>query len=185
MRDTRQKGTALSPEFVNRITGAQLDLYAFISMLLGNRQDVPDVLQDTNMILVRHAAEYDPARPFLPWARAFAYNQVRAYLKRVARGRLLFDEELIASMAAEESVPAEDSGNAELVFLEECLRSLTPEQRALVEARYYRKESMDSLALRLRRSTDTLYVQLHRIRTRLGLCIDGKMRAAAAEGSGA
>lgn len=93
----------LSPSFVCALTDAQFDLLAFICMLLGNRDMAQDVLQDTNLRLISHSAEYDTRRPFLPWAKAFAYNQVRTFVKKSARSRLVFDEGLVDALAASRS----------------------------------------------------------------------------------
>ena len=183
MEEMTHIGAPLEPQFVSRLTGAQLDLYAFICMLLGNRQDAQDVLQDTNVMLMRHAGEYDPGRPFLPWAKAFAHNQVRAYLKRVSRNRLVFDEGLVAEVA-EELCDGPPEAGQEFALLETCLERLTPVQKELIRARYYRSEGIESLAVKLGKSAISVYVQIHRIRRRLGECVEAGLRAAA-EGAGA
>ena len=180
MDERPQKELPLEPRFVSRLTGAQLDLYAFICMLLGNRQDAQDVLQDTNVMLMRHAGEYDPERAFLPWAKAFAHNQVRAYIKRGTRSRLVFDEALVAEVAEEMRDEPADSGQ-ELALLETCLGRLTAAQKELISAHYYRAEKVESLAAKLGRSAISVYVQLHRIRRRLGECVEAGLRAAAKE----
>ncbi len=61
-RDT--ESADLSPSFVRALTDAQLDLYASICVMLGNREVAKDVLQDTNVALMKHALEYDEGRAF-------------------------------------------------------------------------------------------------------------------------
>ena len=177
-------GAGLTPEFVRILTGAQMNLFAFVCMLLGNRDEAKDVLQDTNVILIKHAGEYDEDRPFLPWAKAFAYNQVKAHLKRKSRSRLVFDVDLV-NVLAEETVarPEEDAGKV-LELLEVCMERLTPVQKELVQARYYQKESAESLAKRLKRSVVSVRVQTHRIRRLLRGCVEAlqQQRASAAGG---
>jgi transcriptional regulator of aromatic amino acid metabolism len=46
--DTDQ--AALDPQFVRTLTGAQFDIFAYICMLLGNRDVAKDILQDTNVM---------------------------------------------------------------------------------------------------------------------------------------
>ena len=56
--------TNLTPEFVQRLTGAQIALYAFIAAHMGSLEQANDVLQETNLKLCRRAGEYDRALPF-------------------------------------------------------------------------------------------------------------------------
>lgn len=99
MRPPQDKANSLEPRYVGLLTKAQMDLYAFICMLLGHRDEAEDILQETNLMLMRHAAEYDGQRAFLPWAKAFAYNQVRKYLKSRSRSPLVFSGELVDAIA--------------------------------------------------------------------------------------
>ncbi|HRR34831.1 MAG TPA: sigma-70 family RNA polymerase sigma factor [Kiritimatiellia bacterium] len=161
-------------QFAKELTNAQFDLFAFVSMLLGNRDAAKDVLQETNVALLRHAAEYDTRCPFLPWAKAFAYNQVRAYLKRESRERLVFDDALVATVADDaREVPVENGRMMELLDL--CLGRLAEAQKRLIQDRYFRRESIAAIAHRLRRSEISVYVQIHRIRRTLGACIEDRM----------
>lgn len=172
---------ALDPRFVKALTDVQFDLYAFICMLLGNRDAAQDVLQDTNLSLMRHAAEYNFARPFWPWAKAFAYNHVRTCKKAYERTPLIFDNGLI-DMMAEEYYEEPAESRIELDLLDECMEKLTPSQRRLIEARYYCGEKVESIAARLNKSAISVYVQIHRIRKRLEDCIDTSLTAARANG---
>lgn len=175
----------LTPEYVCTLMGAQVNLYAFICMLLGNRDAAKDILQDTNVMLITHADEYDAKRAFLPWAKAFAYNQVKAHLKRKSRSRLVFDLELVNAIA-EETVarPEEDAGKT-LELLECCMERLTPDQKELIQARYFRRESAESLATRLKRSVVSVRVQTHRIRFLLRRCIETIQQQPSMAGGGA
>ena len=75
----------------------------------GGVNDASDVLQETNMKLCRKCAEYDPQQPFLRWAYAFARFEVMAHRKRRQRSRLVLDDELLATVAAELEESAEDA----------------------------------------------------------------------------
>ena len=161
-------------QFVTELTRAQFDLFAFVSMLLGNRDAAKDVLQEANVALLRHAAEYDVRRPFLPWAKAFAYNQVRAYLKRESRERLVFDDALVDAVADDASAVSVESGRM-MDLLDLCLKRLAEAQKRLIQDRYFRRESVTAIAKRLRRSEISVYVQIHRIRRALGACIEDRM----------
>src|SRR4051812_13542352 len=80
---------------VQHITACQAALYAYVCSLLGTSAGAADVLQEANLVLWEKAMEYDPERPFLPWARRIAHFQVLAYRKRQSREKLLFDDDLL------------------------------------------------------------------------------------------
>lgn len=176
MNDSGTDQAGLAPQFVRTLTGAQFDLYAFICMVLGNREVAKDVLQDTNVMLMRHAGEYDAGRAFLPWAKAFAYNQSRAYLKRESRSRMVFDNDLLTAVAEETLAEPKESGR-ELDLLDKCMGQLLPAQKELIEVRYFRGESIERMAEMFKRSAISVYVQIHRIRRLLGACIEAQLQA--------
>ena len=75
-----------STEFVQLLTGIQSRLYSLsICTLIADGAGALDVLQEANVVLWEKAHEYDPTRPFAPWAYRIAYLQVLAYRKRCVR----------------------------------------------------------------------------------------------------
>ena len=82
-RDTRRAMTHV----VREITACQSALYAYVCSLLGTSAGAADVLHEANVVLWEKAAEYDPSRPFLPWAYRIAYFQVLAHRKRRSRDK--------------------------------------------------------------------------------------------------
>ena len=55
------------------ITRHQAALHAYILSPLPNQAKADDVLQETNLVLWRKAADYDQAMPFMPWACRIAW----------------------------------------------------------------------------------------------------------------
>jgi RNA polymerase sigma-70 factor (ECF subfamily) len=163
-------------EFVQLLTGVQSRLYAYICSLIGSSGGARDVLQETNLVLWDKAHEYDPARPFLPWAYRIAYLQVLAYRKRCARSRLIFDEELLGAIAAE-FVRRDEQHDRQLEALSQCLESLTGERRELVDRRYRYGDSVEQIADRLRKAPNVISASLYRIRKALLQCIESRLAA--------
>lgn len=114
-----------TPEFVQQLTASQSALCAFIVSLLGGVNDSHDVLQETNMKLCRKCSAYDPQQLFLSWTYAFARFEVMACRKSKQRPRLVLDDELLATMAAELEETAEEA-NSRLRVLENCMERLNP-----------------------------------------------------------
>ena len=158
-----------TPEFVAQLTASQSALYAFIVSLLGGVNDANDVLQETNMKLCRKCAEYDPDQPFLRWAYAFARFEVMAWRKRQQRSRLVLDDELLATVAAELEESAEEADH-QLKILEDCIDRLNPRQREFIAARYGRGESVQDIAARLSRPENAMAALFYRLRKLLADC---------------
>ena len=157
-------------QFVERLTAAQSALYGSIHTLLAGSPDAADVLQETNRVLWRKAADYDAARPFLPWALTVARFEVLAHGKRQSRDRLVFDDELLGQIAAE--YERQSARGGALHALEHCLQKLPPAQRELVDQRYLRGESVNAIAARQGRAANAVSALLYRIRSLLATCVD-------------
>ena len=158
-----------TPEFVQLLTGAQSALYAFIVSLLGGVNDANDVLQETNLKLCRKSTEYDSNQPFLRWAYAFARFEVMAWRKTKQRSRLVLDDELLATVAAEIEETAEEADHR-LEVLEKCMERLNPRQRELIAARYARGEPVQDIAARLSRPENAMAALFYRLRKLLADC---------------
>lgn len=172
--DPRDATRARTGDFVQALTGVQSRLYAYICSLLGDAASARDVLQDTNLALWDKAHDYDPTRPFLPWAYRVAYLQVLAYRKRCTRSRLLFDEELVNELA-EETLRGDDDLDLRLEALGDCINKLTGSRREMIDDRYLRGESVDRIAGRLHKPPNVVAATLYRIRKRLHECIEARL----------
>lgn len=167
-------GRGPSANFMLLLTSHQSALYAALVALLGGTRGAQDVLQETNAALLEKAGEYDPARPFVPWAMGFARVQALAWRQRQARDRLVLDDGLFAAFAdrlTTDPLPP----NRRLDALERCLAELPAAARELIDARYRRDESVRSIAMRLGRSENVVSVSLFRARKALLACIQGKL----------
>jgi RNA polymerase sigma-70 factor (ECF subfamily) len=157
------------------ITRHQVALYSYILPLLPNRTMADDVLQETNLVIWRKAAEYDPARPFMPWACGIARFQVMAARRDAARDRCVFHPELVELLATEDE-PDLESAEAMNHALRDCLGELPEAKRELILHRYHEEANVNEMAARRNVSAGALSVQLHRIRQLLESCVQGKLR---------
>jgi RNA polymerase sigma-70 factor (ECF subfamily) len=161
---------------VQLLTGTQSRLYAYICSLMGAAAGARDVLQETNLVLWDKAQEYDPARPFLPWAYRFAYLQVQAYRKKCARSRLVFDDQLVSELA-EAFVRRDVDHDRRLEALEHCVGKLPGPRRQILDRRYRHGESVDQIARRLRKPPNVVAASLYRLRKTLQECIESRLTA--------
>ena len=156
------------------ITRHQAALHAYILGLLPNRTRADDVLQETNLVLWRKAAEYDQAKPFMPWACRIAWFQVKAARRDAARDRHVFDPGLVDLLAAEDDSDLETTAALDHA-LRDCLERLPAEKRDLILHRYQPDSSVHEMAATRNLSPGALSGQLHRIRQMLESCVEGKL----------
>jgi len=160
-----------SAEFIANVTRAQRTLHAFIVSMVRYAADADDVLQETNLVLWQKAAEFDPAREFLPWAMRVAQLQSMAYLKKKQPARVVFNEELLA-LVADEAIAEPADADARRVALAGCLQKLPEQQRALIAQRYEPGGSVNAMSGERGTTPKALSEMLRRIRHNLLLCIE-------------
>ncbi len=159
-----------SARFVALLTGMQSRLYAYLCTLLARPDDARDVLQETNVVLWKKAADYDPTRPFEPWAFRFAHWQARAWRQRQSRDRLVFDDSAFEQLAVE--CPRGGSAEREMRALEDCLAKLPEKPRALIDRRYAGGESVLGIAEAEKKPPNAIAALLYRARKLLADCMN-------------
>lgn len=163
-------------QLVALMTRHQAALAAYIFSLLPNRAQADDVLQETNLVLWRKAADYDTALPFMPWACRIAHFQVKAALRDASRDRHVFNPELIDLLAAEEGADPEATSKLDHA-LRTCLDQLPHDKLQLILHRYQPDSSVHEMAASRNLSPGALSGQLHRIRQLLETCVEQKLSA--------
>ena len=170
----REAKDSQSAEFMRLLTGAQSRLYTYVCSLIGDAAGAHDIVQETNIALWNKSDEYDPARPFLPWAYQVARFQVMAYLKRCRRSRLVFDEYLINEIT-EEILRNDDDHASQLEALAECVEKLPGSKRELLDRRYLRGEAVEDIARELHKPPNVVSATLYRVRKLLLNCIESRL----------
>lgn len=156
--------------FVQQLTGCQNRVYAYILMLLSNHDDAADVLQETNLVLWRKAAEFVEGTDFGAWACRIAYYQVLARLRDARRNRLVFDPLLLNQLAAEaETLSAEMDDRRHALRL--CMLRLSEHERMLLDRRYDSGWSIKQISTECGQSPGSVATNLYRIRNELMQCI--------------
>lgn len=161
-----EQPVAATEQYLAHVTGCQSALYAFICSLLGNSESARDVLQETNLVLWKKAAEFDPSREFKAWAYKIAYMQVLAFRKQQSRDRLIFDDDVLDSVA-QEIIARDESLDQNLRKLDDCIRKLPPPLRRAVQMRYGDGQSVKSIAAQLKQNANAVAVMLYRARQAL------------------
>lgn len=143
---------------------------AWIRSLIHDKSACEDILQETAVAVLESAARYDAQRPFLPWAMAIARNQMRLYLRRHRRDRLVFSDPTI-DLLAETFERSSDGWSASLEHLDDCLRKLAPQATGLCMLRYRDGLGLPEIGERLGMSAAAVAKALQRARDALRECI--------------
>jgi len=153
------------------------ELLRCVLVVVPNRADARDILQDCSVALWRRFSDYDPERPFANWALGFVRMEVRRFLRKSGRRAQL------TARAAELLLQDEQQHAAELdereSFLKHCFDALPEHHRQLLHGYYHDEYPVSELSQRSGRSVEAVYKMLQRIRLALHQCIESKMRRSA------
>lgn len=165
--------TAAQQRFLSVFLRSEREVFRYVAALVPNVTDAEDIVQQTALALWQKFDAYDPAQPFTPWACRFALNKARQWIERRQRWQALLDHGL-AEELAQRRQELQPEFEARLKQLEACLGKLPPGQRSLVEAYYYERTDVESLAERTGRTVAATYKMLQRIRHALQLCVESQ-----------
>ena len=116
-----------------------------MAALVPNVTDAEDIVQQTALALWEKFDAYDPTQPFTPWACRFALNKARQWIERRQRWQALLDHGL-AEELAQRRQELQPEFERRLRHLDDCLGKLPPAQHSLVQAYYYQRTDIESLA---------------------------------------
>ncbi|MBN2703935.1 MAG: sigma-70 family RNA polymerase sigma factor [Pontiellaceae bacterium] len=130
----------------------------------GDEDRAADLVQQTMLRVVRHIRRFNDETAFWAWlaclARCAAADEGRS---RTRRMRYM---EQLAHMT-EQRRNSDDAATEQLSALEKCLESLSGEDRALIEGKYYARHSYADLAEQFSISAKAVESKLARIRSKL------------------
>ena len=167
-----------SEEFVRLLTEAQGPVYGYILTLIPDRSRARDLLQETNITLWKKAATFEEGTNFNAWACKVAYFHVLAFRRKMAREKLVFDDDILDYLAERNDERLEeDAALARNRALQRCLQKLPEHHRKLVEARYQPGASVQGIAAEQGRTVGSISQTLYRIRHNLMACIEKTLAA--------
>lgn len=124
-----------SDQFIQALTASQNALYGYILSLLPDRAAAQDVLQEVNLTAWQKREDFSVGTSFVAWASKIAYYHVLSHRRKLARDRLVFDDDVLDYLAERQ---AERTGevNRRAQALKRCLEKLPTNQRDLVAKRH-------------------------------------------------
>ncbi len=156
--------------FTSLLDAHQQRLLAWLISLTGSLADARDVLQQTNIVLWKKAAQFTGGTSFSAWAFRVAQYEYLSWRQRQGRDRLVFDDSLLDGVAA--VMDEVDAGaEARHAALERCLPKLPARQRDIIARRYLQGERVDAIGEALSLPANAVSQILWRARRNLLECI--------------
>ena len=122
------KKTDLIIEELDRLQG---DLFAYILSLTGNYNDSKDVLQESNIVILKKQKSFQEGTSFRAWVFTIARFQVMAFRKRCSREKLVFSENTFNDLSEDSDDSQKQETESKFSILDECIEKLPDKQRKL------------------------------------------------------
>ena len=162
-----------SEELVRLLTEAQGPVYGYLMTLIPDRSRARDLLQETNITLWKKAATFEEGTNFNAWACKIAYFHVLSFRRKMAREKLVFDDDILDYLAERnDDRLIQDFTKDRNAALKACMQKLSDKQRKLVEERYKPGASVQRIAADQGRTVGAISQTLYRIRHNLMQCIE-------------
>jgi RNA polymerase sigma-70 factor (ECF subfamily) len=152
------------------MTRHQRQIFAYLYTLVPDRHDAEDLLQETSVVICEKFHEFQPGTDFVAWACQIAWWRVRYARQKFARAKVIFDDDLLESVARTATTMREEL-DARHEALAGCLQKLAPRDRELVLTRYEAGHGVAEAAKRTGRSMEAAYKALNRLRKLLHDCV--------------
>src|SRR4051812_48344175 len=149
--------------FVRLLGQNQRRIFLYVMSMVPDWNNAEEIIQETNLVLWREFARFQPGTNFSAWACKVALHQVLAWRKRARRDRLEFSPAFLEAVA-EEASSAADALEERSRHLARCIERLPADRRHLLRLRYSDGLAIGAIAGQLGRTEEAIYRALSRIR---------------------
>ena len=168
-------------KFMHLFVTHEPELRAFLRTLLPTWEAVDDALQEGSVVMWKKLDQLEDESGFLPWAKVILRFKAMHARRAASRDRLVLGEETI-ELLAEEALELEPGKmGCERSALDVCLQKLSSQNRELVLMPYRKSGGLMELAQQTKRSPNSLYKLLGRLREKLRICVEQKLAEVASQ----
>ncbi|PFK47700.1 RNA polymerase subunit sigma [Bacillus cereus] len=143
------------------------DIYKTVVFLVGDKQDIDDIVNEVYIQMWKSVASYDMNRPFRFWLHGLVVKQVQDWRRKSWRRFRVFEKKKMYeqdhSYIMDEDVLHKET-RSELV---ELVQELSYKHREVVIMRYFHEYSLDEIATLLHIPVGTVKSRLHMALKRL------------------
>lgn len=163
-------------EFVDQIDAIQGDLLGFILSLTGNYDQARDVLQETNLVIIKKLKSFELGTSFRAWAFTIARFQVMAFRKKVSRDKLVFSDNTFNDISADYEEFHKIEIEAKYSILDDCIEKLPDKQKEAVKKKYIQGKSLKNISEAIQSNENSVSQILFRARKNLIDCVDNSFK---------
>ncbi len=149
-------------------------LRAYIRSLILDEHVSKDILQETNVTLLKKSRDFTEGTNFTAWAFRVAYFEVLTWRRKQGRNRVHLDTDLVESLAETIDTVSPDY-DRRLEALAACIDELPERQQMIVRRKYLNEESVQDIASDLGFRANAASQLLFRARSGLFKCINRKL----------
>lgn len=157
-------------------TKAQPTVMAFVRSVTPQLADAEDIIQDTARQIALRFDEYDPSRPFGPWAMGVAKYKVKEWRRRQAKGTLLLNDDAIDAIHFSYSERRDDDWQEVGRAIDLCLKKASPAAEELLTLRYLEELKPAAIAKKIGSTANSVSVRLTRARDALRECLRKQLK---------
>ena len=161
-------------EFVRLLMMHQQEVFRYVVSLVPGLADAQEVMQETALALWRKFEEYDASRPFVPWAKQFAYFEALRFCRSRSKYMEFLSEELLERLSATRS-NLEPVLEERRTALRQCLEVLPSRDRTLLDVRYGSEQNLVDFEKQTGSSIHMLRKTLVQLRRGLLECVSRRL----------
>lgn len=162
-------------EYATLITETQKKLYNYIYSMTGRRTRSWDILQETNIVLMRKEADFQMGTNFEAWAFTTAKFQTLAYLRNQKRDPLDILTPELVDLFSEEAEELANQVPDRLVALKNCRGKLREKTRNVLSLYYEKEHSVKDICSLVSMKESAVKLTLLRARKALHHCIQTQL----------
>jgi RNA polymerase sigma-70 factor, ECF subfamily len=157
--------------FVRLFVAHEGRLRSFLRSLLHGWDDVDEVMQETSIVAWRKFSQFDSSTNFMAWAATIARFEALKRIRKHARDRLVFSDDVF-DLLADESLAESDALERHRLALDRCMEKLDANQKHLLRIAYTPGVKLHELAAQSGRSVQGFYKTIQRLRALLLECAE-------------
>jgi len=139
-----------------------------------------DIVHEAYLVLMEKWESYSPEYSVYTWVRKMVYFKTLEYLRTRSRAIFSGDNDLFESVrVAMEMEVSEEAVNRyvmQMKHLDKCVEQLGSGAKDVLVSYYWKNQSCSDIAARLKRSVNSVWLSLSRIRKSLKECVERYMK---------
>ena len=156
--------------FLNLLMANQGKIRSYIAVLVYNKDDIDDILQETITIMWRKFEEFRAGTDFASWGGKIAYYRI-LYHRRSKRWKAVQLSDNLFNKLADRADARCGQADDHIEALQKCVKKLESSERKLLKIRYESESNAKSVANRTGKSLAAVYRALTRIHDKLARCV--------------